>query len=569
MGNKVTRAHGRPHKFLATGVTVASAFALTCPAAQTAYATANQYDWIKHTSHDLKGGTYTSVASSADGSHLIVSSKDGGEGYNEASPLYISDDYGATWDNVTEVADNRIRNTWTSADISNDGQTMIAASSGGMDLDTLNGTDGKIFVSQNGGSTWEDVSPVGAQTWHAVAVSGDGDTLVAVADDDMGNLYISTDGGDSWQTDPISNVWNWESLSISDNGNKILIGGESSIDASSFVYISDDGGDNWTNVSPDQGFMVFTTRTAMSASGDKIVVSTYAYNGSGYYDQVNISEDDGAHWTDINPDDPYENQWNAIAMSDDGSTISVLDNNDKMYLTRDNGDNWTEEDPGQADDDDDGWLAIDMNSTGSRIIAASDAFAYSGYNSAFDETTSVSMNEAEGGKAVKLTLPSGTTITCHSPVKESGLSAQDGVYSYPLGLVDFCFSGADTSNEVSLIFVTALKPNEVMVRKYNPTTSAYTTLSGATVTETTYTGQHALLVTYAIADNGPLDTDPDVGEVADPVGLAVLQTGVPNTGLSRATESTTPLFVTTTAVAASLAAVPLRRKLYRSSTPKE
>jgi phenylpropionate dioxygenase-like ring-hydroxylating dioxygenase large terminal subunit len=116
-------------------------------------------------------------------------------------------------------------------------------------------------------------------------------------------------------------------------------------------------------------------------------------------------------------------------------------------------------------------------------------------------------------------------------VKESGLSAQDGVYSYPLGLVDFCFSGADTSNEITLVFVTPLKPNEVAVRKFNPNTKIYSNLTEAAVTETTHSGQHALQVVYTITDNGPLDTDSDVGEIADPVGLAVAGVTAPNTGV--------------------------------------
>ncbi len=48
--------------------------------------------------------------------------------------------------------------------------------------------------------------------------------------------------------------------------------------------------------------------------------------------------------------------------------------------------------------------------------------------------------------------------------------------------------------------------------------------------ETTYGGAHALRVTYTIVDNGPLDTDADVSEIADPVGLGVLAVTTLNTG---------------------------------------
>ncbi len=564
---------GSSCKFLVKSLTLGVVLAVGRPGVPAIVsATGNSYQWTKQQDHDLVGGSYTSVASSADGSHLIVGSRDGGEGYNQASPLYVSGNYGATWQNVTETADDRIRNYWSSVDVSADGQTMVAASSLGVNLDNLNSVDGKIFISHNGGTSWTDISPNGASEWHSIAISGNGSKIVAIADDDTSQAYISTNGGTSWTTSAVDNVMGWESLSISDNGNKVLIGGENSQNASSFIDISDDGGANWTNVSPDNGNMVFTTRTTMSASGDKIAVSTYGYDGSDYYDTVSFSSNDGTSWTTVTPNAADPNNWSALAISGNGTMLSVQDNNDVMYLSSNNGASWTLENPGAADSDTNYWRSIDFNNSGSRIITASESFAYLGYNSTLDSAPeeetpaapSVNIANAESGKAVVVTTPDGTTITCHSPVKESGLSAQDGAYSYPLGLVDFCFSGAEATNAVSLVFVTDLKPNQVAVRKYNPSTQQYATITNATVTETTHGGQHALLVSYTIADNGPLDTNPTTGEISDPVGLAVLDTnspGAPNTGV--AAQSATPFVVAGIAGFGILATVAItyRRKL--------
>lgn len=575
MASKATAARSGSRKFLVTGLSVASAAAFVCPAAQTKIFAdaANQYQWTKQTDQDLKGGNYTSVASSADGSHLIIGSKEGGEGYNEASPLYVSSDYGATWQDVTDAADHRIRDYWTSVDITDDGQTMVAVSDQGVDLDTLNGTAGKIFISHNGGDTWTDVSPDGTTQWEAVAIAGDGSKIVAVANDDLDHIYVSTDGGANWQTSSVDqSARYWESASISDNGGKILVGGENDSNSSSLDYFSNDGGDNWTDISPDMGKLAFTTRATMSSSGDKLVVATYGYD-SGEYDAVYESTNDGSSWADISPDDADINHWNAIAISGNGSELAVQDSNDKMYISDDNGASWTAEDPGQADDDTDSWRSIDFNNSGSRIVTVSDAYAYVGYDAALDVVTTNFAN-AEDGKGITLTTPGGTTITCHSPVKESSLSAQDGAYSYPLGLVDFCFSGADTSNEITLTFVTNLKPNQVAVRKYNPTTKQYATITGADITETTVGGQHALQVTYTIADNGPLDTDPTVGEVADPVGLAVLASAptvsAPNTGLAHqsAGPSIAALLAGVTIAAGSFVS-PIKRRIFSRSAPKQ
>jgi len=102
-----------------------------------------------------------------------------------------------------------------------------------------------------------------------------------------------------------------------------------------------------------------------------------------------------------------------------------------------------------------------------------------------------------------------------------------------MGLVDFCFSGADLSNEITLIFVTDLKPSQVVARKYNPTSQTYATITEAVISQTTYQNKAALQVKYSIRDNGPLDTNPITGEVADPIGLGLADVAVPNTGISK------------------------------------
>jgi hypothetical protein len=201
-----------------------------------------------------------------------------------------------------------------------------------------------------------------------------------------------------------------------------------------------------------------------------------------------------------------------------------------MYITDNGGDTWAEENPSLEYEDSGDWEAIDTNSDGTKYVTAREDGAYLSGQTIPESAHTVTLDDAEGGKTVTITTPEGTTITCHSAVKESSLVVRDNAYQYPLGLVDFCFSGAEASNEVSLIFVTDLKPNEVAVRKYNPDNQSYATIAEANVSQTTYEGNAALLVTYTITDNGSLDTDPDIGEVADPVGLGTLGLNSPDTG---------------------------------------
>ncbi len=149
-----------------------------------------------------------------------------------------------------------------------------------------------------------------------------------------------------------------------------------------------------------------------------------------------------------------------------------------------------------------------------------------------DQPTEVLTNP-QSSAPILLQTPNATTITSSSTSKESGLSITDAAYDYPSGLVSFSFDTSELDNEVSLTFVTDKTPTQVVPRKYNPTTNAYFTIPGAVITETTYNNQHALKLTYAITDNGDLDLDPDTGQIADPVGLAVQTTGSANTGLNK------------------------------------
>jgi photosystem II stability/assembly factor-like uncharacterized protein len=519
----------RPQQYLAAGFSVASAAILSCQAIQTrVYASPNTYSWTNQ-EQDPLGGTYASVSSSTDGSHLIMGSREGGEGFYASSPLFISNDSGATWTDVASTVDSGIRDYWKSVDVTDNGMTMVAASDSGITIGPDDPVDGKIFISQNAGVDWTDITPAGISGWHNVAISGNGSKIVATADNDRSNVYISTNGGTSWTTKPFTDVNQWESLSISDNGGTILVGGENG-SASSFDDISTNGGTTWTDVSPDGGNMVFATRTALSADASKIAISTYGNNGYDYA-AVHVSTNGGSSWTDVSPTGTDSSDWNAIAMSGDGGTLAVEGyTSSDMYVSHDNGVTWNPEAPGTDSGDTNNWESIDFSNDGSRAIAASDANAYVGYNAGLNSTPpSATVTNAESSTPIVVTTPQGTTITCHTGVKESDLTAQDGAYTYPVGLVDFCFSGADTSNAITLTFVTDLKPGDVAVRKYNPTTKTFATVTAANVTETTYNSQHALQVTYTIADNGPLDTDPATGEVSDPVGLAVLNSTTPTT----------------------------------------
>jgi len=157
-------------------------------------------------------------------------------------------------------------------------------------------------------------------------------------------------------------------------------------------------------------------------------------------------------------------------------------------------------------------------------------------------TNSVDLPHAPHNNTLNVTTPIGTNIESANLVTEDNLPTQDNEYHYPFGLANFSFTTDYTSNIVSLTFETDLQPNQITVRKYNPTTNTYNTIPDATVTSTTNNGKPALQISYEIIDNGALDIDPTPGAITDPVGIAIAEQntlntsdtklGAPNTGFT-------------------------------------
>lgn len=130
--------------------------------------------------------------------------------------------------------------------------------------------------------------------------------------------------------------------------------------------------------------------------------------------------------------------------------------------------------------------------------------------------------------------PVGSAMTCSEYIRPSDIEVKDRGYSYPLGIVNYCFQAVGNTNLVSITFQTDMNPNEFVARKYNPNTGKYADIPGAQITRTTLNGKNALKLTYIVVDNGPLDTDPQVGSIEDPVGLATADKskfGAPDTGI--------------------------------------
>ena len=140
------------------------------------------------------------------------------------------------------------------------------------------------------------------------------------------------------------------------------------------------------------------------------------------------------------------------------------------------------------------------------------------------------------GKYAVLDSTSNPNCTGNSDVStddSGGDLHDDSDYDYPAGLMDFtlnCTPGSTAT--VSMLYYSLTDSSNLILRKFDPITKSYSTISGATFSSVTIGGQQATKITYSITDNGPLDENSTAGIITDPAGPAVLETSsiTPNTG---------------------------------------
>jgi hypothetical protein len=138
------------------------------------------------------------------------------------------------------------------------------------------------------------------------------------------------------------------------------------------------------------------------------------------------------------------------------------------------------------------------------------------------------------GNNVVLTTPSvcaNESATISNPTNNT---VKDTKYTYPAGLLSFTTNCGTPGYTASItIDFYGLTNTNLVLRKYNPNTQTYVNVPGASVTNTTISGQPVVEATYSITDGGPLDEDSTAnGIIVDPVGLAEQTPAAPNTGLT-------------------------------------
>lgn len=511
---------------------------------------------------------WTDMAASADGTKMIASENNSvSDNFPSEGKLWRSTNSGASW----TVLSNSSAETWTGVASSADGTKLVATET------SSNGTDGKVWLSTDSGATWA-ASTAPNKNWQEVASSADGTKLVAVPCCGTNAPWTSTDSGATWTQQSTSGFIAARSVASSADGTKLAIGG-------SFgdVWTSTDSGVNWTERdSATTGMTAAIYDIDISDNGSTILASGY--------DAVARSVNSGSAWTVVTPG-VSANGYRGVVLSADGTKAALTNNSTStgaVFLSTNSGGTWTEQTGlGHAS-----WQVVAMSDNGVTIASLYQAPGGPGPSPGPDpgptpgpDTSGIPNNgDANGDGLLDSTQPyvkgktdpvtgqyalmqagaigTSCTVPSYDVLAASNMSAQDSGYTYPGGLMDFtiqsCGSPGYTTTVIQYYY--GVNVSGLVLRKYNPNTKTYTTITDATIQQVTIGGLTVAKATYNVTDGGPLDMDGQVnGVIVDPAGLA-LTSLPPSTGhgsLSRPT-----YIVTTIAGIAAIAAggVALRRK---------
>ena len=278
--------------------------------------------------------SWTSVASSADGTKLVASANAYGMAPGE---IYTSADSGATW-----IRADVPSNGWSSVASSADGNLLAVAA-----IQNANLSPGSIYVSVDSGVTW-DLTSAPSDYWTSVASTADGTGLLAAGYGGSGySVYASPNAGVTWT--PLTNVPSFVRISSSADGS-VLLGAS----PRGQVYFSTNSGGAWlmANIPANSNSVV---AVGVSADGSTLVAA-----GSGVPNSIYTSTNAGTSWFAATT--AYVS-WESIACSTNGSRI-VAAGYGGIYTSTDSGATWASNSVPNLN-----WSSVTSSDDGNRLVA--------------------------------------------------------------------------------------------------------------------------------------------------------------------------------------------------------
>jgi hypothetical protein len=262
-----------------------------------------------------------------------------------------------------------------------------------------------------------DISGLATASSGFIIMHASYDASCIVAGAAHGKLFHSDDGGSTWWTmDGLGRQEYWTGLAVSADGSQLVAAGQS-------LYVTDDSGLTWTQY-PFAERYDGSVRLCMSGDG-----STLLRIGENYLTVADISRDYGRTWTHHNFD-LVGDELEAIGLSYDGSTMAVLQYFQPLHLSRDAGLTWNSADTGNEQ-----WSALAMSPDGRHFALLSyGGVKYEGA-ARFDVVIShdaglswemQSVDGISGADAVSITADGTTILVSGSGVQEPFMISEDG-----------------------------------------------------------------------------------------------------------------------------------------------
>jgi hypothetical protein len=294
-------------------------------------------NWVERNTPDIHppANAWASIASSADGTKLAVA--------GIAQTIWTSADSGENWipQDLSLLIPNIFNSEFVSVSMTPDGSRMVAAT-----LYTSSTGDGRIFTYQQtpgeafGKGTWTlqtDASSV--KQWRGVAMSADGNTLVAAAYIDGSavdaGVYVSTDSGRTWKfgTGGTAGDPSPYRVAISADGTRMIM-------AERFgkIFTSSDSGRTWSAGTSEGGF------NAVACSADGLTMMAVQANGfvpveggprpsPGRDGKLLVSTNGGTSFTDRSGTPRW---YRGAAMSADGNRLVAAVDGGPIYVSTSN-----------------------------------------------------------------------------------------------------------------------------------------------------------------------------------------------------------------------------------------
>lgn len=266
---------------------------------------------------------WTCIAASADGTKIAAGCQS-----STYAPLQVSSDSGNSW--KAGIAVNYLY--------------QLAMSPDGNKLVALAGSSpAYVYTSADGGLTGASVNNWSASNPRAVAMSADGVKLF-VATAYSGKLYYSPNAGAEWFDRSFSGV-TLNSIACSADGTRLVGAG-----SSGYLYVSTNSAASWTSRGPSRAW----AGVASSADGSQFVATV---NGG----VIATSSDFGVTWRDRNSS---TQAWISVISSADGTRLAATVANGPIYVSLDFGLTWVPQNSGSRN-----WSALAASADGTKLFA--------------------------------------------------------------------------------------------------------------------------------------------------------------------------------------------------------